>query len=141
MPFVLDASTALSLIHPDESASEAAKAVALAFATGHSAQVPRLWLLEVANALLMSERRRRIAVDAGSQLLEKLLALPIQVVEPAPADASWALEVLTIARAQRLTTYDGSYLHLARTRGLALASNDQALVRAARALAIPLLGN
>jgi predicted nucleic acid-binding protein len=141
VPFVLDASTALSLILPDESASEVAKAVALAFVAGDRAQVPHLWLLEVGNALLMAERRRRIAVDSGSQLLEKLLVLPIQIAVQPPGDASWALEVLTIARAQQLTTYDSSYLHFARTRGLALASNDQPLVRAARALAIPLLGN
>lgn len=141
MPFVLDASTALSLILPDESANAVTKAAALAFAAGDKAHVPSLWFLEVGNALLMSERRKRIPVDAGSRLLEKLLALPIQAAGEAPGDAAWALEVLSLARTHQLTAYDSSYLHLARLRSLALATNHQALVRAARASAIPLFGS
>lgn len=92
-------------------------------------------------SLLMAERRKRIAVDSGSQLLEKLLVLPIEVAPEPPGNASWALHVLAIARAHQLTAHESSYLRLALTRGVALASNDQALVRAARAGAVPLLGD
>jgi predicted nucleic acid-binding protein len=39
--------------------------------------------------------------------------------------------VLTLARAEGLTTYDAAYLELAIRKGLPLASKDRALVAAA----------
>ena len=41
-------------------------------------------------------------------------------------------EILAIAGTQRLSTYDAAYLELAMRRGMALATLDKALVRAAR---------
>jgi predicted nucleic acid-binding protein len=139
--FVLDASTALSLILPDEIAGGAAKAVASAFASGDTALVPALWVLEITNALLVAERRQRIAVGAADTLLEKLLALPIQVEAKFPPDVGAALELLAVARTHQLTAYDGAYLYLARTRALAVASADMALVRAAGEASVRVLGN
>ena len=48
-------------------------------------------------------------------------------------------DVLPLAREQRLTTYDASYLELAMRLGLPLASKDTALIRAATALRITTL--
>ena len=44
--------------------------------------------------------------------------------------------MLPLAREQRLTTYDVSYLELAMRLGLPLATKDSALARAAAALRI-----
>ncbi len=73
--------------------------------------------------------------------MEKLLALPIRVASEASSHARMALELLAIARDHQLTAYDGSYLHLARTRALALASEDKALMRAAGATGVRLVGD
>ena len=48
-------------------------------------------------------------------------------------------DVLPLARAQRLTTYDATYLELAMRLGLPLASKDAALVRAAHAVRVKTL--
>lgn len=48
-------------------------------------------------------------------------------------------EVMTLARSQKLTTYDAAYLELAIRRGVPLATRDKALVRAADAVQIETL--
>ena len=48
-------------------------------------------------------------------------------------------EALALARAERLTTYDASYLELAGRRALPLATKDRARYRAARRVGVPLL--
>jgi predicted nucleic acid-binding protein len=55
---VLDASTALAWCFPDE-ASDRADAVLLAL-EGQAVLVPAVWSLEVANALLVGERQKRL---------------------------------------------------------------------------------
>lgn len=55
---VLDASTALAWCFPDE-ASEDAEAVLLAL-EGATVLVPAVWSLEIANALLVGERQKRL---------------------------------------------------------------------------------
>ena len=46
------------------------------------------------------------------------------------AGRAWR-EILSLAQAENLSTYDASYLELALRRGLTLATKDQALGRAA----------
>jgi predicted nucleic acid-binding protein len=48
--------------------------------------------------------------------------------------------LLTISRRHRLTVYDAAYLELAIRSGLPLATLDAALVRAAQAEQVPLIG-
>lgn len=139
MPFVLDASTALCLILPEELTTSTAKAVARAFSAGDVALVPSLWVLEVTNALLMTERRKRIALGAADALLANLLELPVRVAVDATPDGRRALELLSVAREHQLTAYDCAYLCLARSETLALASEDRALVRAAEAVGVRLV--
>jgi predicted nucleic acid-binding protein len=52
---------------------------------------------------------------------------------------SWT-KILNLADRFRLTLYDAAYLELAHRRSLPLASLDQELRAAGRALAVPLLG-
>ena len=66
--FVLDASVALAWCFQDEAAPEADEALeALQEAR---ALVPSLWFLEVANALLVAERRCRLSRPEASRFLE-----------------------------------------------------------------------
>ena len=137
MPFVLDASTALNLILP-EGTTPAGDAAAAAFSRGEVAHVPGLWVLEVANSCLVAERRQRIPTSAGDGLVENLLRLPIKVATHDFGVAAHVRQLLTLSREHRLTACDGAYLWLARELGLALATSDTELIRAAGAMGMSL---
>ena len=48
--------------------------------------------------------------------------------------------LFSLAKRHRLTFYDAAYLELAQREGIALATLDQALSRAATAEGVPLIG-
>jgi predicted nucleic acid-binding protein len=128
MRFVVDASTALSWCFPDEvTVLPTDEAVAV---------VPALWLLEVANGLLVGERRGRITRAQAVRLSECLLAaLEVQV-----DDASDAFkDVLPLAREYGLSAYDAIYLELAIRWGLPLATVDGKLAASAGRSGVDLL--
>ena len=133
--FVLDASVALAWCFNDES-TPAAWALLDRLRTA-PAHVPALWALEIGNILLGAERRRRITQARAVEFLGILDELDIRVDPDMPGRAF--RDVLPLAREQRLTTYDASYLELAMRLGLPLASKDTALIRAATALRITTL--
>ena len=84
--FVLDTSVAVSWFFDDE-AGEYTAAV-LESLTGWGAVVPSLWPLEVANVLLVAERRKRCSEAEAVRFIELLENLPITTDE---ATASRAL--------------------------------------------------
>ena len=100
------------------------------------AHVPSLWPLEVANALLVGERRNRITPADTARFLAILDAFPITVDDETVAHA-WA-DTLHLARAHNLSSYDASYLELAIRLGLPLAAQDGKLKAAAEAVGVPL---
>ena len=132
---VLDVSLSCAWCFADE-ASEGAWAI-LELLQTNRAQVPALWLWEMANVLLQAERRGRISPAASRTFLGLLEGLPISVDQPTTTSA-WH-DTLALARSHRLTSYDAAYLELALRRGLPLASRDKALQAAARTEGVPLL--
>ncbi len=128
--FVLDCSVAVAWFFEDE-ADAYAEGVEDALASA-TAIVPSLWPLEVGNALLVGERRKRASEAKVTQFLALLRALPIAVDEETGARA-WSA-VLTMARQHNLSTYDAAYLELAVRRALPLATMDERLKRAADAV-------
>ena len=100
------------------------------------AYVPNLWPLEVANALLVGERRGRTTPADIAQFLAILGTFPIAVDEETVARA-W-VETMSLARAHNLSSYDASYLELAMRRGLPVATLDSKLKAAAKAVGVPL---
>ena len=100
------------------------------------AWVPVIWPLELANALLAAERHGRITEAEGEKLRERILALPITVVQEPPERTF--RQVLGLAREHSLTVYDASYLDLALQRGAALATLDQRLAAAAKSCSVAL---
>ncbi len=131
--FVLDCSLALAWYFKDE-ADTYADAVAARFPTVRAA-VPLIWPLEVANAVLMGERRQRSTEAQAAQWLAYLGLLP-SAVDDETNDRAWA-EVLGLARAHRLSAYDLAYLELALRRSLPLATLDGKLKAAASAAGVP----
>lgn len=100
-----------------------------------SAAVPALWPLEVANVLLVGERRGRISHSKAASFVRVLRELPISVdAEPVTAEP-----VLHLGREYGLTAYDAAYLELAVRTGLPLATLDVRLSEAARRAGVPLV--
>jgi predicted nucleic acid-binding protein len=89
------------------------------------ALVPSLWQLELGNVMVQAERRGRIMSADVSTRLELIGDLPIVTDDATPQRALH--EVLALARAENLTTYDAAYLELAIRRGLPLATTDKRL--------------
>jgi predicted nucleic acid-binding protein len=130
--FVLDNSVVMAWYFEDE-ANAYTDAILEAMAEGE-ALVPAIWSLEVANVLLVGERRGRSSEARTSRFIALLEALPIRVDAATPQRA--LSEILTLAREQRLSTYDAAYLDLAMREGVPLATLDQALRRAADACGV-----
>lgn len=132
---VVDASIALAWCFDDE-ASPATEAL-LDEVSARGAVVPGLWHLEIANALLQAERSGRNIAEGITARLEYIGRLPI-ATDTETAGRAWR-ETLALARAERLTTYDASYLELAIRCGLPLATRDRALAAAAKRAGVTVL--
>jgi predicted nucleic acid-binding protein len=125
---VVDASVALSWGFADEG-NAYADAVLLALER-ETMLIPALFVWEVANALVMGERRKRLRqaeIQRFVDLLEELSM--VQDVQPRSVMMSAAL---AIAREHRLSAYDAAYLELAIRASAPLATLDKALRAAAR---------
>ena len=101
------------------------------------AAVPSIWSFEVANILLVGERRKRITKLDSSNFLSFLSALPVTVDDSSTERALGP--ILVLAREQGLSAYDAAYLELAMREGLPLATRDKALRRAAVLLGISIV--
>ena len=101
--------------------------------------VPLHWFAEVANALLVGERRGRAETTDTAAFLDLMAAFDVEVdpIEPQQALA----RLLPLARAHGLTIYDTFYLELAERRGLPLASLDKQLCSAARSVGIRIVSD
>jgi predicted nucleic acid-binding protein len=133
--FVVDNSIVMTWCFDDDDGGDYADAV-LESLQGNEALVPAVWPLEVGNALLAAERRQRLNQAESIRFLELLGALPIRVEQETPE--RMLKEVVALAREQKLSTYDASYLDLAMRRDLSLATRDIALAEAARRCGISL---
>lgn len=125
---VIDASTTLSWLMPDED-SNLEKYIldsneALTFL------VPSLWVFEVANGLLVAERKGRVSEAQSGKLLEQLNTFVVEVQES--LNFYFAFSVLDFARFHNLTTYDAAYLQLALRVGCPLITSDIVLSKAAK---------
>ena len=125
--FALDASVTLGWFFEDE--VSAYTGAVLESLHRHQAQVPGIWPLEIANVLLVGERRGRCSEARSSRFLSLLSALPIQVI--GAADVSIPADLLSLARRHDLSAYDADYLRLAIHGGMTIATQDKKLVKAA----------
>ena len=132
--FVLDCSLVMAWAFEDETDAYA-ESVGDAMADAR-AFVPSLWPVEVANCLLVGERRKRTTEVRVLQFLAEVRFMPI-VVDEQTAPRAWR-ETLVLARTYQLSVYDATYLELASRRGLPLATLDGKLKAAAAAVGVPL---
>ncbi|MEW6745604.1 MAG: type II toxin-antitoxin system VapC family toxin [Planctomycetota bacterium] len=107
---VIDASMAVACCVGEPEVASVADAV-LEELQGGQALVPAIWPAEVANALLVKERRGHLQPADTQALFTYLGLLPVVVDEPRPAVVF--SKVAELARVHGLTSYDASYLELA----------------------------
>jgi predicted nucleic acid-binding protein len=126
--FVLDASVTMAWCFEAQS-DDYCRAILDAL-DENRAMAPDIWILEILNSLIVAERQRRLRSEQSEVFLQTLWRLPIDV-ESVAARTPWGSEVLRLARANGLSSYDAAYLELANRKSLPLATRDGALRRAA----------
>lgn len=134
MSFVLDISVTLAWCFEDAARPVAERALG-ALEAGRTAIVPTLWRLELANVLVMAERRKRLLEADTARFLCLVDGLAIQVVP----DHGPTAGIVALARGHGLTVYDAAYLDLALRTALPLATLDDRLANAARTVGVTLL--
>ena len=90
--------------------------------------VPALWPIEVANVLLVAERRGRLTSAGSARFIELLSGLPILVDGGTHERALGS--VLSTGRELGLSAYDATYVDLAVRLGGVVATRDKSLMRA-----------
>jgi predicted nucleic acid-binding protein len=134
--FVADALVTLPWCFQDEATAWTDSLLDRLLAGDHIS-VPAHWPTEISNGLLMGVRRKRIQPGQPDLFWEQLEVLPIDV-EP-PLTPSQAKAVLALCEEHGLTVYDAAYLELAKRSGLALATQDSDLLKAAKLEGVSLI--
>jgi len=133
--FVVDNSVVLAWCFEDEQSAYADATLEL-LAQGE-ALAPAIWPLEVGNALLVAQRRKRILPAELTHFLRILRQLPIVVEQESPEQMF--TEVFSLAKELDLSTYDASYLDLALRAHVPIATLDKSLISGAQKYGIPVL--
>lgn len=124
--FVLDCSVTMSWCFSDEANAYADVVLGSMQASLHGAAVvPNLWSLEVANVLLVAERRQRLTPAQTTRAITLLQALPITIDVQTAQQAF--LTTLALGRNYGISAYDAAYLELAMRLGLPIATVDKRL--------------
>jgi len=133
--FVVDNSVVMSWCFTDQANSYADSI--LERLTDAVAYVPSVWALEVVNVLLAAERKKCISEAGSFHFISLLSQLPIHAeYESVNKEMK---DLLGLARAHNLSSYDASYLGLAMRKGLPLATLDKKLRKAAASTKVPIL--
>lgn len=93
--------------------------------------------LEVANALRVAERRKRLNAAGLAEAVAVFSMLPVTTDTETGANATG--QTLALARQHSISVYDAAYLELAMRRGASLASLDEPLCLIAKRLHVPLV--
>jgi predicted nucleic acid-binding protein len=133
--FVLDNSVSAAWCFSDES-NGYTEGVFKSVAQDGGAIAPSLWPIELANVLVVAERKKRITTEQREAFLKNLAGLDIEV--QALSTDQIFYEGIKLATAHGLSVYDATYLGLAMQQRLPLATQDEALIRAAEDVGVPL---
>jgi len=94
---------------------------------------PAIWCLELPNALLIAERKRRIDLQGRLEALDQAARLRIRVDTTLPDMKA----IGTLASRRSLSTYDAAYLELALRQNFGLITLDRDLASAASLEGVP----
>ncbi len=133
--FVLDASAALGWL-VDNPPSAYAMRIQRRMVDGARPVVPIHWRLEIANAVLSAARRKSLRRQASDVIGDISALMPFIEQDVSPDDLG---TLVSLGQRLQLTACDAAYIALAVRRGLALATEDKAMLAAARTLKIVVL--
>jgi len=134
-PVVLDCSVTLAWCFEYETSSYSE--LSLDYVQKHTALVPPLWLSELTNVLLSAQRKSRIDRDGALLFLEKVSRLPIRIASLSSKE--YFSDIFELAYKESLTSYDATYLYLAKREKSPLATLDEELRVAGRKAKLPKL--
>ena len=132
--FVLDATVTMAWCFADEATPLSEAILDRLSRLTDAAYVPALWLYEVVNVTRVGIRRGRIPEQKAGEFLKSIAGLPIGIESPTRIQVFDAVHDL--AAQNNLTAYDAAYLELAIRHQLPIATFDQALAVAARAVGV-----
>ena len=132
MTLVIDSSAIIALGLTDEDAVYAESV--LDRLAVEPATAPMLFWYEIRNVMLQAERKGRISTSDVDSFLQEFNRLAI-MIDITPTEST----VMALARTHNLTSYDASYLELAKRSSAMLATLDQRLKNAAIAESVPVL--
>jgi|SRR5580658_7395668 predicted nucleic acid-binding protein len=137
---ILDASATLAWIfqRTDPAEVQIANELLARFQV-EEALVPAIWFPEVANGLLVAERRAQCDAAKSIYFLSRINGLPIK--EDAAGPSATQAASVALGRAHKLTAYDATYLELAVRSGRTLATFDRKLAEAARMAGVKVFGD
>ncbi len=133
---VIDASVALAWCFPDED-SDYADRVLVAL-EGHAVLVPALWSIEITNALLVAEKRKRVKQVETRRFIDLLSELTVVMDARPVADA--VSNILPLGREYAISAYDAAYLDVAIRHAAPLATLDSNLRKAGISAGIEIFG-
>ena len=134
--FVVDVSACMPWCCEDEATALSEELLQRA-ADRHPLHVPSLWPWEMMNAVSVAVRRKRISPEKAASFLELLSNFDFQIADaPGVADMP---RLSDLAARHQLTAYDAAYLDLAQRLALPIATQDDALRKAATAEGVELL--
>ena len=116
-------------MHPAQ-ATPQTEAMLQAVYNGAVVEAPALWPLEVANALLVLVRRKKLSAGERQRSLIALQNLSVELDHEMSSLAFTKLS--TLADEHRLSLYDAAYLELALRKRLPLGCKDGPLREAAK---------
>ncbi len=133
MAFVLDNSVVCGWFIANQT-TDYSEAVAVRL-LDEQAYTPALWQLEFANVLRTACKRGALDAQEAHEVIDQVGTLPILVDRDTPGPAA----ILSLALRYDLTSYDAAYLELALRLQLPVATQDAALMEAARASGVGVL--
>ncbi len=127
MSFVVDASVVLAWYYeePHTLPQKAINDIA-----DNGAFVPSLFILECANSFSLGVRQKRLTLSQAEHYFESVLGLGLSIDEEELPEI--AEDIFQLSLRHQLTSYDATYLELAKRKKLPLATLDKALRTAAK---------
>lgn len=133
--FVLDCSVAVAWCIEDEATSDTD--ALLEKIRDFGAYVPQLWGYEFSNVMIQANKRGRLTNTQLFTMFELMEDLSITII--CETEFTAFKDIVALAQAENLTSYDAAYLALALAKKLPLATLDKALRRSCRNVGIDVL--
>ncbi len=133
---VIDCSFTVPIFLDDESGKHTEEVFQKIFDGSLIPAVPLLWYFEVCNVILISVRRNRIEQENVHRIMKLISELP---TVPVNFSISEYYGIMDTAKEFELSFYDASYLFIARSEKIPIATYDKKLQKACMRAGVKIL--